>query len=95
MRYKVNEKGNKIYQRFKKINDTFKGFIENDKDILRDIQVSWEWEKIYVYEILKEIIEGNGIKVARYGFTIEDLKYIWAYPNMVWVNMEQYFEEVK
>ena len=55
---------------------------------------TWEWEKVYIFEILKEIIDGNDKKIKSYGFTMEDLKYVFKYPDMVWVNMEEYFEEV-
>jgi hypothetical protein len=94
IRYKVSENGRKLYYRFKKINDTSIEIVDNNKDILREIQISWEWEKVYIFEILKEIIDGNDKKIKSYGFTMEDLKYAFKYPAMVWVNMEKYFERV-
>jgi hypothetical protein len=93
-RYRVNEKGKHLLQRFNIINDTIEKYKEGNKDILKNIIIDWDWNEKYKYEILKKIIEGNGRKIKSYGFTVEDLKYVFEYPDMVWPNMQEYFEKV-
>jgi basic membrane lipoprotein Med (substrate-binding protein (PBP1-ABC) superfamily) len=75
----VNNKGMQLVQRINIINDTINKFKEGNKDILRNIIMDWDINMYHgTYAVLKEILEGNNKKIKSYGFTEDEIKYVYG-----------------
>lgn len=91
--YKLNKKGINLYKKIKDIYIIINKLQDENKDILKEINIKLQLEILRSWIILREIEEGNGRKIRNYRFTKEDFEYIWDIDE--WKHIEKYIEEMK